>query len=294
MANFVQWELNVSGCKAEHVTRLFEQAGAVSVTITCADEEEIFDAATPQQNAWNNQVLSALFVTPPAERVLEIGLRNVLGDLPPLTISEIQDQDWKNKWREDLKPIKAGNNLWICPSQCKPVVPTDTNIIIDPGMAFGTGNHATTLLCLQRISECNMQGKQVIDWGCGTGVLGIAAGMLGASSVIGVDIDAIAVSVASANVDKNGVNKNVSIHHNDEIDLGENNIKSDLLVANILFNTIMDLKSDLLSLCGSNTELLLSGILENQCDAVIEHYGDYFIFEKRTRNNWALLIGSLI
>ena len=189
-----------------------------------------------------------------------------------------------------LSPIHIGEKLWICPSTCEPPEPEGANITIDPGMAFGTGAHETTRLCLEWLAGADMRKKSVLDFGCGTGVLGIAAGKLGAQTVVGVDIDARAVQVALENASVNGVDS-FEAFTNEEFSLVFDGKGFDVVIANILANTLIDLKDILIGFCNRKGHLLLSGILRDQSGSVTTCYADSVQFGQHDLNDWVLLTG---
>ena len=277
----------------DDVSQMFEDMGALSVTMTGADEEELFDLAHPAMQQWSIQHVTALFdsssVDVNTEKV-RIRLENLTGLSLPVTKSRLRDCDWENQWQVGLSPIHVGGKLWICPSTCEPAKPDEINLVIDPGMAFGTGSHETTRLCLEWLAAADLRSKSVLDFGCGTGVLGIAAGKLGAQFVVGVDIDARAVEVANENAALNGVGS-FKAFTNDEFAAYSAGKVFDVVIANILANTLIDLRETLVGFCDQKGQLLLSGILQGQSDCVLRSYADFIQFKQQNLNDWVLLTG---
>ena len=277
----------------DDVSQMFEDMGALSVTMTGADDEELFDLAQPAMQQWSIQRVAALFdfgSEEVSQEQVRIRLENLTGLTLQITKSRLRDCDWENQWQVGLSPIHVGGKLWICPSTCEPVKPDEVNIIIDPGMAFGTGSHETTRLCLEWLAAADLRNKSVLDFGCGTGVLGIAAGKLGAQSVVGVDIDTRAVQVANENTAINGVGSFKAVT-NEEFAAYSAGKVFDIVIANILANTLIELKETLVGFCDQKGQLLLSGILRGQSDCVLRSYADFIQFKQQNLNDWVLLTG---
>ena len=208
--------------------------------------------------------------------------------LRDIACKKYSDKDWTRAWMKDFKPIKFGNNLWICPSWHRPPDPNAVNINLDPGLAFGTGTHPTTSLCLQWL-EKNIHSKidSLIDFGCGSGILAIAAYKLGAKQVIGIDNDPQAIESANNNAQKNNIIDNFSIYLSD---LTPDNTKSNIIVANILAGTIIELKDSLMNYLSNNGHLVLSGILDSQINDVIEAYQqDFTVISIEHQEDWILI-----
>ena len=283
--------LDVDQGVADKVTELFENCGALSVTVTSANGQEIYDEAFPSEPQWHFQTLTGIF---DAEVVVSDVLAKVdecLGSPQEVHCCDLHEKDWETKWQQGIKPIKVGTNLWVCPSWCTPVEQDAVNLIIDPGLAFGTGSHETTKLCLDYLSKENLKGKQVMDFGCGSGILGIAACKLGAQSVVGVDIDQHAVNTTRHNIQVNGVQQNMSVYTNSEFNQLRPR-KFDLVVANILANTLIELKDFLSALLRQGGTLLMSGILVKQVGMVKQIYDLDLEFEELQNKDWVLLVGK--
>jgi ribosomal protein L11 methyltransferase len=177
----------ITDTEADDMEQLFQSAGAVSVTLLDAEDVPVFQLDPGTTPLWQNMRLSALFeATASVEQIvnqLQAGSRLQPQDLH---IEEIPDQDWERAWMDDFKPIRFGNRLWVCPSWLTPPEPDAVNLMLDPGLAFGSGTHPTTALCLEWLDACDVEGKTVIDYGCGSGILAIAAILLGAREAVGV------------------------------------------------------------------------------------------------------------
>jgi len=193
--------------------------------------------------------------------------------LPTYQLEILEDKDWERAWMENFHPMSFGKRLWICPSWCNPVEPEAVNLLLDPGLAFGTGTHPTTSLCLKWLDSFNIENKIVIDYGCGSGVLGVAALLLGAKHMYGVDNDPQALIASKENAKRNGLpEEKISLHLPDNMP----NIQADIMMANILAQPLINLASHLANLTRPGGSIILSGILEEQAEAVSHAYSHWF------------------
>lgn len=185
-------------------------------------------------------------------------------------------------------PIKVGRGLWICPSWREPVEPDAVNVILDPGLAFGTGTHATTALCLEWLAELDLHGRQVIDYGCGSGILAVAALKLGAARAWATDLDPQALEVARENAARNQVVDRLSVCEPAQLPMG---LQGDVVVANILATALVELAPMLIACTRNHGQIALSGIMAHQADDVADAYRDTFELARRNREDWVLLTG---
>lgn len=292
LSDLIRMSVDVVQSQAGQISDILESYGALSVSITSVDGEACFDvAASVGEPRWRYQRLSALFDN--NGRVEDtIKKLNVVLDSPCITTRDMEDQDWERAWLDDFKPFCIGDNLWVCPDRCTPPQLDGVNLIINPGHAFGTGRHETTYLCLEYLSKENLHNRKVIDFGCGSGILGIAAAKLGAESVIGVDIDPKAVQSAVQNAEINQVLNKVEIYSNETFEQQYEHSVGDLVIANILSNTLIELCEFISGMVSSDGILLLSGILEPQSAGVLDAYESRFEFSIRQKNQWVLLTGT--
>ena len=203
-----------------------------------------------------------------------------------LQFETLEEQNWTNAWIDHFQPMRFGKKLMICPSWCDSPDPTAINILLDPGLAFGTGTHATTRLCLEWLDSHPPHRALVVDYGCGSGILGIAALKLGASQVYAVDYDTQALESTKMNAKKNGFNltKIIPVLPN-ALKLPQ---KADLLLANILADPLIELAPFFANLLHTAGIIVLSGLLENQTEKVFQHYKSWFkILEVAYENEWA-------
>jgi ribosomal protein L11 methyltransferase len=208
---------------------------------------------------------------------------------PKYKVEILEDKDWEREWMDRFEPIQFGTKLWVCPSW-KPVPePSAANLMLDPGLAFGTGSHPTTALCLEWIAQQDWQHKRAIDYGCGSGILGLAALLLGAEHVLGVDNDEQALLATRENAHRNQINPNAI-----PVFLPENTPQEpvDIMLANILAGPLIGLSETLAQLTKSKGLITLSGILAHQADEVIEAFSPWFNMHTVTqKEEWVRIDG---
>lgn len=268
--------------------------GAISVDVTDArsgsgDEQAIYvEPGEDVALAWGDNRLVGLFETGTDvdHALLEAASVAGLAAVPVYRTYPIADQDWVRLTQRQFNPIAVSNRLWIVPSWHTARNPAAVNIIMDPGLAFGTGSHATTYLCLDWLDRYLQSGQSVIDYGCGSGILAIAAARLGASNVTGVDIDAQALQTSRYNARQNGV-------HARFVDADAPDIEAaDVVIANILSSPLKVLAPLLSGLTCSGGRLVLSGILEAQADELMSIYRPWFeMLPAASREGWVRLEG---
>jgi len=209
-----------------------------------------------------------------------------------VSVAKLVDQDWERVWLSSFKPIEVGTNLWVVPSWCEPSSPNARNIILDPGLAFGTGTHDTTHMCLQWIAEQNLESQTVLDYGSGSGILAIAALLSGATHADAVDIDPLAVDACIENAKRNGVPDKMNSYLPPDLPT-QNQNSYDLVIANILAEVIIELREVLLGNLKPGGTLLLTGILASQAERVMAAFGEQFIFQQHDQGQWCLLTTTL-
>ena len=211
-----------------------------------------------------------------------------LAETPAHEIDLLGDEDWAHSWMAHYKPLKLGRNLWVVPSWCEPPDPSAINIILDPGLAFGTGDHPTTSLCLEWLSEQTLPGKVILDYGCGSGILSIAALKLGAAEAWAVDIDSKALEVTRQNALHNAIHAGLNVMPPSGLPRG---FQADIVVANILSGTLIELAPEIKECVRADGLLALSGMLAGQETEVRAHYDPPFALTARERQKWVLLAG---
>lgn len=293
--SWIQVTLVVDAGQVERLSDMLEGFLAQAITTENAGEDEFYEVAFPGTPDWQKVRVTALFnsevdVNPIIEFVTtQFGVEN--NQELPVTITKLVDQDWERVWLASFKPIQVGTNLWVTPSWCEPVEPQARNIKLDPGLAFGTGTHATTHMCLRWLADQSLKKQRVLDYGSGSGILAIAALMGGAAHADAVDIDPLAVTACKENAAKNDFTGQLSAYLPSEL---QNTSPSayDLVIANILAAVVIELRATLLHYLKPNGTLLLTGLLTTQADQVIAAYGQDFNFTQTRDDQWCLLIGT--
>jgi len=287
---WLQIKARITDAEAPQMEQLFQSVGAVSVTLLDAEDEPVFQLDPGSTPLWQQTLLCALFEDDAdAESIiatLTAGSRLLEGDL--LT-EKIADQDWERAWMSDFKPMRFGERLWVCPSWSEPPEPDAVNIMLDPGLAFGSGTHPTTALCLAWLDSQQLINKSVIDYGCGSGILAIAAALLGATRVVAVDNDPQAVTASSNNRDMNGISAELMTVHLP----GEPHEPADVVVANILSGPLAELTPVLASLTRPGGKLILSGVLADQTETLMASYEPFFAMQAPViQDAWVRIEGT--
>lgn len=281
----------VSPTEADALSELLSDAGAASVTFKDSADTPIYEPAPDASELWADTCVVGLFdADTNFERVLA-SIQQVprFAKLPPYRIAALKEQQWERLWMDTFKPMRFGERLWICPTETPPPEPDALNIMLDPGLAFGTGTHPTTALCLTWIDQNDLSGHTVCDYGCGSGVLAIGAALCGATSIEAVDIDPQALIATQSNAAQNGVSALISTTLPSEV--GEKCATVDCLLANILANPLMALAGDFATRVKPRGTLVLSGILSEQAADVCLAYEKWFKFLPVTENEgWVRLV----
>jgi ribosomal protein L11 methyltransferase len=268
-------------------------AGAVSVTLTDAADDAILEPAPGEVRLWPRTVLQALFPAEAAGTAAIIALASALG-LPAADIraSHVADRVWEREWLKDFHPMRFGRRLWVLPHHAEsPPDPDAVLVRLDPGLAFGTGTHPSTALCLTWLDAHLAAGSHVIDYGCGSGVLAVAAAQLGASSVHAFDIDPQALIATRDNTEANAVATRVQVHE----DAATLPAEVDVVVANILAGTLVELAPRLCARLARGGQLVLAGILKQQVHEVRAGFTpllDLTVFAER--DGWSALSGRKV
>jgi ribosomal protein L11 methyltransferase len=265
---------------------LFE-LGAASITLSDAGDDPVLEPAPGATPLWPTVEMRALFAHDADPERLSSALSLFAPDIMPPAFSIVADREWEREWLADFKPMRFGRRLWVCPGGQTPPEATDDSVRVelDPGLAFGTGTHPTTALCLTWLESNRLDGHIVVDYGCGSGILAIAALKLGARHVYAVDIDPQAQTATRSNAARNGVSDRLTL---DVPTRGT----ADVLVANILAGPLVELSATLQDFMQPRSELALSGILLDQVETVTAAYRPWFdIGLTGSRDGWALLSG---
>ncbi|PIE43841.1 MAG: 50S ribosomal protein L11 methyltransferase [Gammaproteobacteria bacterium] len=298
---WIQLSAIVDKARTEAIEALFLTESAVSVTLMDAADTPVLEPEPGTTPIWNETKVMALYPAETNTQALLDSLQAAIDALPNLVDLSIkadllEDKDWQREWMAYFHPIQCGERLWICPSWREPPDRNGINLLLDPGLAFGTGTHPTTFLCLQWLDEIDTRGKTVIDYGCGSGILAIAALLLGADSAIGVDIDPQALIASQDNSKRNGIPEHKlavftpkQLQNTKEYTLAQ----ADILLANILAQPLIDLAADIARLVKPGGRIALSGIIATQAESVATAYKPWFDLDPViVKDEWVLIIGE--
>ena len=274
---------------SEALEDLLLELGAMSVTFSDAEDNPVLEPAPGETPIWPELILTALFEADANVELVISALENSIHPFQDLQSETLEDQDWERAWMDDFQPMQFGKHLWICPSWQEPPDPDAINLMLDPGLAFGTGTHPTTALCLEWLDAHPPEGELVIDYGCGSGILAIAALKLGARHCWGIDIDPQALTASRDNAEKNDVS---DAHFYVAEPDGLPPVTADLVIANILSGPLVELAPELNALVKPGGHIVLSGILQEQADSVLTAYSQWFEMQPPvTREDWVRLEG---
>lgn len=287
--------MNLGTLSPTAVEEIFNRHGAFSVTLSDAGDDPVLEPGPGETPLWAATRISGLFSADTDLEKLETGLLAAfhLAELPPHHVENLADRAWEREWLKDFGPMKFGERLWITPGDSH--VEQDDAVIIrlDPGLAFGTGTHATTALCLDWLDSLPLNGKSMLDYGCGSGVLAIAALKLGCRAATAMDIDPQAVVATSQNAETSEVASQLVVcGQADEIE-GE----FDVVVANILAGPLVDSAESITSRLVGRGMLALSGVLCEQAESVMAAYAPWIEFDEpafreQDGQTWSRLTGT--
>lgn len=266
------------------------EVGAVSVTFMDAEDQPIFEPDLGTTPLWSHTHLLALFEADTDEAALVAHLELLTGGaLPEHQIERIEDQDWERSWMDNFQPMRFGRRLWIVPSWHEAPEPDAVNLLLDPGLAFGTGTHPTTALCLEWLDGQELDGCEVLDFGCGSGILAIAALLLGARQAVGSDIDPQALEASRDNATRNGIDPaRFPVYLPADLPAKP----AEVVVANILAGPLVSLAPQITSLVAPGGRLALSGILAEQAEEVRAAYADAFDLDPTAeKDGWVRISG---
>jgi len=297
---FLQLTLAVGAADPEPFEEALLAAGALSITLEDAADNPVLEPAPGTTPLWPSVQIKALFDAAADPDVIAALLKAEFAQpLPALSFESIADRAWEREWLKDFHPMRFGLRLWICPAGQRPAATQLQSkaqgselescfIDLDPGLAFGTGTHPTTALCLEWLDGAALAGKSVIDYGCGSGVLAIAALKLGAAHALAVDIDPQAVIATADNARRNGVADRLTVCTVAQMEAAP----ADVLLANILAEPLVALAPSLAALVKSGGNLVLSGLLTHQAPQVAMPYQPWFDIDPVSiREDWARLSG---
>ncbi|HEX7045595.1 MAG TPA: 50S ribosomal protein L11 methyltransferase [Burkholderiales bacterium] len=288
---WLQIKIPARAAEADAVAEALEACGALAITVEGVGAEERLQSALERTPLWDETRVTGLFAADADPARVIAAVRRVLAcEAVEHSIDILPDADWGRAWMAHYRPLQITRSLWVVPSWCAPPDPSAVNIVLDPGLAFGTGTHPTTALCLEWLAHRPLAGRRVIDYGCGSGILAIAALKLGAAEVVGVDVDPQALAVSRENAVRNGVAGRYRACAPEALPSG---VAGDVLVANILAGALLELAPELERRLLPHGDIALSGILPEQADEVRGAYAR-FALDQREREGWVLLAGNRI
>lgn len=286
---WIQLRLNATASSAEEFADLLQDFGALSVTFLDAKDVPVFEPLPGETRLWGETDVMGLWRADAELAPLEALLAE---DFPELIykIETLEDKDWEREWMDNFHPMRFGERLWICPSWRDAPDPTAVNVLLDPGLAFGTGTHPTTALCLEWLDSQELTGKTIVDFGCGSGILAVAALKLGAARAIGIDIDPQALEASAENARRNGVDDRLTLFLAKDAPAA---CAADVVVANILAGPLVELAPQICAHLRPGGALALSGILDTQAESVAAAYAKRCQLNPPTlRAEWARLDGT--
>ncbi|GAA4881617.1 50S ribosomal protein L11 methyltransferase [Ferrimonas pelagia] len=289
---WIQLRLNATAESADTISDTLMELGAASVTFLDAQDTPVFEPLPGETRLWGDTDVVGLFdaivdMKPVIEQLKQLP---ELANQMTYKVEALEDKDWEREWMENFHPMQFGRRLWICPSWREAPEPDAVNVLLDPGLAFGTGTHPTTALCLTWLDGLDLSAKSVVDFGCGSGILAIAAIKLGAADVVGLDIDPQALTASADNAERNGVKDQLTVYlPKDQPD----NIQADVVVANILAGPLRELAPVISALVKQGGQLALSGLLQEQAEELRAIYGQWFDLNPTAiEGDWCRLDGT--
>lgn len=284
---------------------LFYEAEAVSIILEDAGDEPLFEPMPGEEPLWGEVVMTAIFDTHSDDSFAGVDFEALSHQIAAEVgasrcwTTVLDDKDWSREWMTHYKPVQCAGNLWIVPKWLEAPDANATNLILDPGLAFGTGYHATTRLCLDWLTTQDLKDKVVIDYGCGSGVLGVAALLLGAKAVYAVDIDPQAILATEQNAKLNGVSDRLHVFLPEEFSQFQSsqNLLADTITANILAKPLIHFAPYFATLLKDGGNIVLAGLIQNQTQDVIDAYEPHFVldepyhYDKQEDHHWHRLSG---
>ncbi|MBQ4674385.1 50S ribosomal protein L11 methyltransferase [Aeromonas dhakensis] len=286
---WIQIRINATAKTADKVSNMLLGRGAQAVTFMDAKDVPVYEPMPGETPLWGETEVMGLFdaETDPAPTIAFF--QQIFGEDVGYKVEQLEDKDWVREWMDHFHPMQFGERLWICPSWRDVPNPDAVNVMLDPGLAFGTGTHPTTALCLQWLDGLDLAGKTVVDFGCGSGILGIAALKLGAARVIGIDIDPQAIQASRDNAMRNGVADQIELYLPAD---QPQDVAADVVVANILAGPLRELAPLIAGHGKAGSLMALSGVLESQAPELETIYGQWFEMDPTAvKEEWCRLSG---
>ncbi|UQG55610.1 50S ribosomal protein L11 methyltransferase [Marinobacter sp. M3C] len=291
---WIQLKISADPDSADQLEDVLMEMGADAVSMEDAADQPLYEPDHGTTPLWSQTTVTGLFqssydITELCSNIRDAWHQQTQQSLADIDVTLVEDKDWARAWMDDFHPLRFGERLWIVPSWHDAPDPGAANLLLDPGLAFGTGTHDTTALCLQWLDGADVKGKQVIDYGCGSGILGLAALLLGADHVMGVDTDPQALEASRENARRNDVDESrLSLY----LPKDEPDALADITLANILAQPLIGLAPHLAAKTRPGGDIVLSGILNHQARDVMVAYEPWFIMdEPEQQGEWIRLTG---
>ena len=293
--SWLQLRMDTSPELIQALEQLMLTSGAVAVTMEDNADQPVLEPGVGETPLWGEIRLTGLY---PADTDMTTVLQSFPADLllgANHRVEILEDKDWEREWIQHYHPIRFGERLWICPSWIEPPEPEAVNLLLDPGLAFGTGTHPTTALCLTELEGMSLTGETAVDYGCGSGILAVAALKLGALEVLGVDNDPQALAASRENAVRNQLAPHrLPLALPQDVNLEAWTQRAHLVIANILAGPLLELSDTLLQFLQPGGTLLLSGLLDSQAGELCDHYRDKIRLEvSGEKDGWVCLRGKL-
>ena len=289
---WIQLRIPSTAENADAISDHMMAVGAQAITFMDTQDTPIYEPKPGEVLFWAETTVIGLFDAEVDMDIVTTYLRHMPetdADHFTFKVEAVEDKDWEREWMENFHPIQFGKRLWICPSWRDIPDPDAVNVMLDPGLAFGTGTHPTTALCLSWLDGLDFTGKTVIDYGCGSGILAIAALKLGAEKAIGIDIDPQALQASQANAERNQVSDKLSLYLPEDAP----DTQGDIVVANILAGPLKELAPGIISRVKEDGLLALSGLLESQMREVATYYQEHIsLNDPIVKDEWARIDGQ--
>ena len=295
--SWLQISINTTKNNAETAEDCLLSTGALTVTLTDAADQPILEPAPEETPVWNDVIITGLFSFDDKQQPLLDHIAQCMADIEFSCETQIlEDQNWTRAWMEHFHAMQFGDRLWVCPLHLEPPESDAINLRLDPGLAFGTGTHPTTSLCLrwldQNIPDSHSRQDTLLDYGCGSGILAIAACMLGIAHADGVDIDPQALTATHDNAETNRVRDKIETFLPDDFQKQHADTQYDIVIANILSGPLAELASMLAGHTKTGGDIVLSGILREQAEHLVVTYSQFFKMDEPVfEEDWVLLHG---
>lgn len=288
---WLQLIVQIPGEQAEQYEDALLSLGASAVTLMDNADQPLLEPPPGATPVWDDSRVIGLFDASIDSDLLLAALKNTLNTdkLPPYRLEALEDKDWEREWMSNYKPMQFGQRLWVCPSWCEPPQPDAVNLLLDPGLAFGTGTHPTTHLCLAWLDGQALSGAEVVDYGCGSGILAVAAALLGCNRVYAIDNDPQALIATQDNAKRNQVSDQIQVFSPEAFA----DQAVDFVVANILAGPLIQLAPRIAALVKPGGRIALSGILHDQAVDVQNAYAQWIDFDPIERkDDWIRISGQ--